>query len=185
MLITPLALPEVLLLTPRVHGDARGFLVETWKEGTLPAGLPAFVQDNHSRSARHVLRGLHYQLRHAQGKLVRCARGRIWDVAVDVRRGSPTFGRWVGAELSDETHRQMWIPPGFAHGFVILSEVADVIYKVTDRYDPSSERAIRWDCPRLAIEWPIDDPATLVLSERDRRAPGLDEGEVYDEAPTP
>ena len=183
MQITPLAIPDVLLLSPRVHGDVRGFLVETWKEGTLPAGLPPFVQDNHSRSGRHVLRGLHYQLRHAQGKLVRCARGRIWDVAVDVRRGSPTFGRWVAAELSDEDHRQMWLPPGFAHGFVILSEVADVIYKVTDRYDPASERAIRWDCPRLAITWPLPPGVAPLLSERDRSAPGLDAAEVYEGAP--
>ncbi|MCU0626358.1 MAG: dTDP-4-dehydrorhamnose 3,5-epimerase [Gemmatimonadaceae bacterium] len=181
MNVTPLAIPDLLLLEPRSFGDARGFFVETWKDasiGGLPT-LPTFVQDNHSRSVRGTLRGLHYQLTHAQGKLVRCARGRIWDVAVDLRRASPTFGRWCGVELDDESHRQLWVPPGFAHGFLVLSERADVIYKVTDRYDPTGERSVRWNCPSLAIDWPERDPAALVLSPKDAAAPGLADAETY------
>jgi dTDP-4-dehydrorhamnose 3,5-epimerase len=149
--------PGVLVIEPIVHRDDRGFFLETWRaERYADAGLPVrFVQDNHSRSARGTLRGLHYQVEDAQGKLVRCALGEVFDVAVDLRRGSPSYGRWAGATLSDREHRQMWIPPGCAHGFYVLSETADVVYKCTTAYAPAHERVIRWDDPDLAIAWPL------------------------------
>ena len=149
---------EVMLLEPKVFGDERGFFLESYNAHTF-AGLGlnrTFVQDNHSRSARNVLRGLHLQLRQPQGKLVRVVAGAIWDVAVDVRRSSPTFGRHVGAELTEENKRMLWIPEGFAHGFVVLSETADVLYKTTDFYDPSCERTILWNDPSLRIPWPVN-----------------------------
>ncbi len=166
-------LPGVVLVTPRVHGDARGFFLETWREDAYaPLLAPGehFVQDNHSRSSRGVLRGLHFQLRKPQGKLLRCVRGEIFDVAVDVRPGSDTFGHWVGARLSEDNHRQLFVPRGFAHGFQVLSEIADVEYKCTNTYDPDGESGIRWDDPDLAIDWPLDDP---LVSEKDRRLPRL------------
>lgn len=170
------SIPEVLLLSPRIFPDMRGFFFEAFNERSFAAaGIPArFVQDNHSRSTAGVLRGLHYQLKSPQGKLVRVARGRIFDVAADIRRGSPTFGKWVGTELDDSSHRQLWIPPGFAHGFCTLSEEADVIYKCTDFYAPEDERGIVWNDPTLRIDWPVLDP---MLSEKDARYSGVAEAE--------
>ncbi len=173
--VTPTAIADVLILEPRVFGDARGFFFESFNQRDFEAatGLRGvtFVQDNHSRSARGVLRGLHYQvLPHAQGKLVRVVRGAAFDVAVDIRPDSPTYGRWVGVELSESNHRQLWIPPGLAHGFLTLSDEADFLYKTTDYYSPAHERCIRWDDPTLAIEWPLGGRAPQV-SEKDSRAP--------------
>jgi dTDP-4-dehydrorhamnose 3,5-epimerase len=161
------ALPGVLVIEPVVHRDARGFFLETWRsERYADAGLPpAFVQDNHSRSARGTLRGLHYQVEVVQGKLVRCSMGEVYDVAVDLRRGSPAYGRWVGVTLSDRDHRQLWIPPGCAHGFYVTSERADVVYKCTAPYAPAHERVIRWDDPDLAIAWPLQ--GAPLVSPRD------------------
>jgi dTDP-4-dehydrorhamnose 3,5-epimerase len=162
------AVPGVLVIEPVVHRDPRGFFLETWRaERYAEAGLPVdFVQDNHSRSGRGTLRGLHYQVEDVQGKLVRCAMGEVFDVAVDLRRGSPTYGRWAGVTLSDREHRQLWIPPGCAHGFYVLSETADVVYKCTTAYAPAHERVIRWDDPELAIAWPLQGGAPVV-SPRD------------------
>ena len=167
-------LPGVLIIEPRVFRDERGFFVETWHERYAEAGLESlrFVQDNHSRSQRGVLRGLHYQIEHAQGKLLRVARGEVFDVAVDVRAGSPTFGQWAGANLSDANHRQMYIPPGFAHGFCVLSEEADFCYKCTDYYYPQAEAGVFYNDPDIGIEWPIDAP---LLSDKDRGLPRLAE----------
>jgi dTDP-4-dehydrorhamnose 3,5-epimerase len=175
VIVTPTAIPDVLLVRPVVHGDQRGFFVETWHERRYAeAGIPGpFVQDNHSRSARHTLRGLHYQLGRPQGKLVRCALGTIFDVAVDLRRSSTTFGQWVGAELSDENQHQLWVPPGFAHGFYVLSERADLMYKCTELYAPELDRALRWDDPALGIAWPIAGGGVPLLSAKDRAAPVL------------
>ncbi len=178
MKVTPTTLPEVLLIEPRVFGDARGFFMESFNQQAFDAavGHPvAFVQDNHSRSARGVLRGLHFQRApHAQGKLVRVAQGRVFDVAVDVRPGSATAGRWVGVELSGENHRQLWIPPGYAHGFLVLSDSADFLYKTTDYYAPDCEGAVRWDDPALAIAWP-DAGTPPRVSDKDANAPAFAE----------
>jgi dTDP-4-dehydrorhamnose 3,5-epimerase len=176
-----------LLLTPRVFGDPRGFFFESWNQQAFnaAAGNTTFVQDNHSRSSRGVLRGLHYQLPpHPQGKLVRCVLGEIFDVAVDIRRSSPTFGQWVGAVLSAGTHQQLWVPAGFAHGFLTLSEHAEVLYKTTDFWSRECERAIRWDDPELAIAWPLEALAGAKpqLSEKDAAAPllaALAEGDLF------
>ena len=174
-----------LLLTPRVFGDDRGFFFESWNQQVFAAACeaqgqtaPAFVQDNHSRSSRGVLRGLHYQLPpHPQGKLVRCVVGEIFDVAVDIRRSSPTFGQWVGALLTSENHQQLWVPEGFGHGFLTLSEHAEVLYKTTDFWSRDCERAIRWDDPQLVIGWPPLEgaaaPSAPLLSEKDALAPLL------------
>ncbi|MBE7419312.1 MAG: dTDP-4-dehydrorhamnose 3,5-epimerase [Ideonella sp.] len=174
MRVTPTALPGVLVLEPAVFGDERGFFFESFNQREFDAVVGRhveFVQDNHSRSQRGVLRGLHYQLLpHAQGKLVRVVSGRVFDVAVDIRKSSPTFGRWVGTELDAGEHRQLWIPAGFAHGFLVLSESADFLYKTTDYYVPTAEAAVRWDDPTLAITWP-DPGVPLRLSDRDRSAP--------------
>lgn len=172
MQVTPCALPEVLLITPRVFGDDRGFFLESYNQSEFErAGIGSrFVQDNHSRSSRGVLRGLHYQLDHPQGKLVRVVRGAAFDVAADIRVGSPTFGKWVGVVLDDVRKQSLWIPEGFAHGFCVLSDEADVAYKTTDFYAPEAERGIVWDDPLLAIEWPIDKP---VLSAKDLAFPRL------------
>ena len=174
------AIEDLVLVEPEVHGDERGFLLETYRENAWrKAGVEAsFVQDNHSRSRRGTLRGLHFQLRPGQAKLVRCVRGRIWDVAVDLRRDSPTYRRWEGHELDDSTHRQLYVPVGFAHGFCVLSEEADVAYKLSSYYDPDTETAITWDDPELGVEWPLDDPR---VSERDRSAPRL--GEIAERLP--
>lgn len=158
MKITPTAIPDVLLIEPKVFGDERGFFMESFNQRAFQAmtGLQLdFVQDNHSRSARGVLRGLHYQLRQPQGKLVRVVRGRVFDVAVDLRRASPHCGRWVGMELSEDNKRQLWVPPGFAHGFLVLSDEAEFLYKTTDYYAPGDEHALAWDDPDLAIDWPL------------------------------
>lgn len=173
--VTPTAIPGVLILEPRVFGDERGFFLESFNQRAFneATGLDVqFVQDNHSRSAKGVLRGLHYQLPpHEQGKLVRVVRGSVFDVAVDIRRDSPTFGKWVGMELSEENHRQLWIPPGLAHGFLVTSESADFLYKTTAYYMPEAERCIRWDDPTLGIEWSLNTGPTL--SAKDLAAPGL------------
>lgn len=175
MKIVETSLPGVLIFKPKVFGDERGFFIETYRGNVLAAaGLDVtFVQDNQSRSRRGVLRGLHYQLQQPQGKLVRVARGRVFDVAVDVRRGSPTFGQWAGAILDDLNHWQMYTPPGFAHGFVVLSEVADFIYKCTDYYHPQSEAGIRWNDPSIGIEWPREILDEVILSEKDMKLPLL------------
>jgi len=172
MKIIKTPLPGVLVLEPKLHGDSRGFFLETYREDTLKeAGITDhFVQDNHSLSARGVLRGLHYQLTQPQGKLVRVARGAVFDVTVDVRKGSKTFGHWYGTTLDEETMRMMYIPPGFAHGFLVLSDIADFIYKCTDYYHPESEQGILWNDPDIGIEWPIDD---VRLSEKDSYNPRL------------
>lgn len=166
--VTPTAIPDVLMLQPKVFGDTRGFFFESFNEQDFAqaTGLNVtFVQDNHSRSAKGVLRGLHYQLQQPQGKLVRVVRGAVFDVAVDIRRSSPNFGQWVGCELSEDNHRQLWIPPGFAHGFVVLSESADFLYKTTNYYAPAHERCVAWNDPDIGIEWPVGlEP---VLSAKD------------------
>jgi dTDP-4-dehydrorhamnose 3,5-epimerase len=165
-------LEDLVLLEPEAHGDKRGFLLESYRaEAWAELGVEAeFVQDNHSRSGEGILRGIHFQLAPGQAKLVRCARGRIWDVAVDLRRDSPSFGRWEAHELDDQRHHQFYVPAGFGHGFCVLSEVADVHYKLSTYYDPETERGIAWDDPDVGIEWPLADPQ---LSERDRNAPRL------------
>jgi len=179
---TELGLPGLLVYEPEVFGDDRGFFMESWNRRTFSdaTGLdPVFVQDNHSRSAWGVLRGIHYQLDpHAQGKLVRVTLGAVWDVAVDLRRGSPSFGRWAGVELTASNHRQLWIPQGFGHGFLVLSEIADVLYKTTDYYEPQLDRALRWDDPTLDIAWPLDGMAPT-LSVKDASAPYLADAEVF------
>ena len=166
MRLVETSLPGVLLVEPRVFGDERGFFYESYNVERFAAhGLPTeWKQDNHSRSRRGVLRGLHYQLRRPQGKLVTCTRGEVWDVAVDIRRGSPHFGRWVGVHLSGDRPQYLWIPPGFAHGFCVLSEVADFLYKCTDVYQADDDRGVLWSDPSLGIEWPVADPA---LSPKD------------------
>lgn len=174
MKITPTRLPEVLIIEPKVFGDGRGFFMESWNQRVFDEALGAeirFVQDNHSRSARGVLRGLHYQLTRPQGKLVRVAAGRVFDVAVDLRRSSPRLGQWVGVELSGENKRQLWIPPGFAHGFMVLSEYADFLYKTTDFYVPEDEHGLRWSDEHVAIEWPLEDGLSPKLSTKDASAP--------------
>lgn len=183
MKVVQTEIPEVLILEPRVFGDERGFFMESYnRRGFQQAtGLdPDFVQDNHSRSGRGVLRGLHYQIRQAQGKLVRVVRGSVYDIAVDLRRSAPTFGRWVGVELSEQNHRQLWVPPGFAHGFLVLSEIADFQYKTSDYYAPEHERSIRWNDPDLAIDWPLPEDMAPVLAEKDAAAPRFADAEVYD-----
>ncbi len=175
MKVTETDLPGVLIIEPQSFGDERGFFLETFQAERYRthAGISlAFVQDNHSRSRRGVLRGLHLQKQHPQGKLVRAARGEIFDVVADVDPRSPTFGRWVGVTLSDTNHRQLWIPPGYAHGFVVVSDIADFEYKCTAYYHPQSEVGVIWNDSDLDIEWPIEDPT---LSERDRRLPTLAE----------
>jgi dTDP-4-dehydrorhamnose 3,5-epimerase len=165
-------IPDLVLLEPNAHGDERGFLIETFREEAWAEhGVRGpFVQDNHSRSVEGILRGLHFQTAPGQAKLVSCVRGAIWDVAVDLRSDSPTYRRWEGVELTDENHRQLFIPEGFAHGFCVLSEIADAAYKLTSYYDPASEAGIRWDDPDIGVAWPIADPQ---LSERDKTAPSL------------
>jgi dTDP-4-dehydrorhamnose 3,5-epimerase len=176
MKATPTVLPEVVILEPKVFGDERGFFLESFNQRAFDdavGGHTSFVQDNHSRSARGVLRGLHYQLPpHAQGKLVRVTAGCVYDVAVDVRAGSADFGRWVGVELSADNHRQLWLPPGFAHGFLVLSDSADFLYKTTDYYAPQAERSVLWNDPAIGITWPLDGIAPT-LSAKDRDAPPL------------
>ena len=170
----PTKLEGVVLLEPQVHGDERGFMVETYRrDAWAELGVEVeFVQHNHSRSARNTLRGLHFQTEPGQAKLVRCPRGRVFDVAVDLRRGSPTYGQWEGHVLDDEAHRQLFVPAGFGHGFAVLSEVADVAYQLSSLYDPATEAGIAWDDPDVGVEWPVDEP---LLSDRDKAAPRLAE----------
>lgn len=174
-------IPDVLIIEPKVFGDARGFFFESFNQESFKkiTGLDVtFVQDNHSRSAKGVLRGLHYQINRPQGKLVRVVRGVVFDVAVDIRKSSPTFGRWVGVELSESNNRQLWVPPGMAHGFMVLSEVADFLYKTTDYYAPEYERCISWADPQLDIKWP-DLGLDPILSNKDSVAVNLGFAEVY------
>ena len=173
MKATRLAIPEVVLIEPKVFGDARGFFFESFNQKAFNEATGTnhqFVQDNHSRSAQGVLRGLHYQIQQPQGKLVRVVRGAVIDVAVDIRKSSPTFGQWVAEELSEDNHRQLWVPPGLAHGFVVLSDSADFLYKTTDYYAPEHERSIAWDDPAIGIEWPLaaHGIAQPVLSDKDQ-----------------
>ena len=180
MKIIPFEIPDVYLVEPKVFGDERGFFMESFNERTFKAstGTDAhFVQDNHSRSRKGVLRGLHYQIRQPQGKLIRIIAGEVFDVAVDIRRRSPTFGKWTATRLSAENHRQLWIPEGFAHGFLVLSEFADVLYKTTDFYAPEHERCIRWDDPDLAIAWPLE--GTPIVSKKDEVGTPLRQAEVF------
>lgn len=175
------AIPDLLILEPKVFGDARGFFMESYNARSFQdaTGIAAeFVQDNHSRSQRGVLRGLHYQIEHAQDKLVRVVSGRVFDVAVDMRRASPTFGKWVGVELSEDNHRQFWVPKGFAHGFLVLSESADFLYKTTDYYAPEFERSLAWDDPTVAVEWPLTG-ITPLLSGKDKAGKPLAECETF------
>ena len=176
-----LAIPDVVLIEPRVFGDERGFFYESYNRAAFRAATgvdPDFVQDNHSKSQRGVLRGLHYQLPpRAQGKLVRVVQGEVFDVAVDIRRGSPTFGKWVGESLSAENHRQMWVPPGFAHGFVTVSETAEFLYKTTDVYAPECERCIAWNDPTIGIDWRLSGEP--LLSAKDRQGVSLAAAEVF------
>ena len=181
MKLTHLEIPDVLLIEPRVLTDDRGYFMETWHTGKLAAaGLDVtFVQENQSGSGAGVLRGLHYQVRQPQGKLIRVASGRIFDVAVDLRRSSATFGRWVAAVLCGGERNQIFVPPGFAHGFFVLSEQAEVVYACTDQYAPEHERTLRWDDPQIGIRWPIPPGRTPTLSTRDRDAPLLRDAETY------
>ncbi len=180
MQITPTALPDVLLIEPRVFGDDRGYFFESWNRRTFAAaGIDVdFVQDNHSRSGRGVLRGLHYQIEHAQGKLVRAIEGEVFDVAVDLRRSRPTFGRSVGYVLSAANRRMLWIPPGFAHGFVVLSDYAEFLYKTTDYWHPQHERTLLWSDPALAIDWPLAGTPTLAAKDAAGRL--LADADLYD-----
>jgi dTDP-4-dehydrorhamnose 3,5-epimerase len=177
----PTALAGVLIIEPRVFGDARGFFFESWNEMAFQmAGLPMkFVQDNHSLSTQGTLRGLHYQMQRTQGKLVRVVAGAVYDVAVDMRRSSATFGRWIGVTLSAENKRMLWVPPGFAHGFYVTSENAEFLYKCTDFYDPGSERTLRWDDPQVGIDWPLVPGVATQLSAKDQQGQALSDAEVF------
>jgi len=179
--ITATDIPDVKLIEPEVLGDARGYFMETWRDNLFrEAGIDAaFVQDNQSSSGRGVLRGLHYQIRQPQGKLVRVIAGRVFDVAVDLRRGSPTCGRWTGAELSESNRRMLWVPPGFGHGFYVLSDLAEFVYKCTDYYAPGHERVIRWDDPDLAIAWPLLPDVDILLSDKDRAGVPFAEADLF------
>jgi len=183
MLFKPTTIPDVILITPQMYGDERGFFMETYQAQRFgAAGLPfIYVQDNHSGSQHGTLRGLHYQLRQAQGKVMRVIVGEIYDVAVDLRRWSPNFGQWVGIELSANNKMQLWVPPGFAHGFYVLSEWAEVVYKATDYYAPEWERTLLWNDPGLNIAWPIPAGERPILSPKDNQGKPLDEAEVYEQ----
>lgn len=179
MKVTPTRIPDVLIIEPRVFGDARGFFFESFNQKAFneATGLDLdFVQDNHSRSTRGVLRGLHYQVQQPQGKLVRVVRGAVFDVAVDIRRQSPTFGQWVGCELSEDNHRQLWVPPGLAHGFLVLSDAADFLYKTTDYYAPQHERCIAWNAPEIDIQWPAG--VQPLLSPKDQLGTTLSASDI-------
>ncbi|HAD05546.1 MAG TPA: dTDP-4-dehydrorhamnose 3,5-epimerase [Anaerolineaceae bacterium] len=181
MKFMPCRIPDVVLIEPRLFGDQRGFFMETYQQKIFAEhGITAqFVQDNHSGSRRGTLRGLHYQIQQAQGKLVRAVAGEIFDVAVDLRRSSPTFGQWVGEILSAENKRQLWIPPGFAHGFYVLSDWAEVVYKATDFYAPQWDRTLLWNDPQVGIDWPLMDGADLLISDKDRAGLTLAQAETY------
>ena len=180
MKATPTSIPDVLLVEPRVFGDARGFFFESWNERAFSEAVGRavrFVQDNHSSSARNVLRGLHYQVRQPQGKLVRVIAGEVFDVAVDIRRASPTFGRWVGERLSAENRRMLWVPEGFAHGFVVLSESAEFLYKTTDYYAPEHERTLLWNDPAVGVRWPFEGEP--LLKPKDAAGAPLETAETF------
>lgn len=180
MKATRLAIPEVVLIEPKVFGDARGFFFESFNQKAFNEATGTnhqFVQDNHSRSSKGVLRGLHYQIQQPQGKLVRVVRGAVFDVAVDIRKSSPTFGQWVAEELSEDNHRQLWVPPGFAHGFVVLSDTAEFLYKTTDYYAPAHERCILWNDETLAIHWPAG--IQPILSAKDAQGKAFVDAEVF------
>ena len=181
MIVTALAIPDVKRIDPQVFGDDRGSFLEIWRDAAFAdAGIDArFVQDNHSRSARGVLRGMHYQLQQPQGKLVRVVAGAVFDVAVDMRRSSPTFGRWIGAELSAANRAMLWIPPGFAHGFLTLAHGTDFLYKCTDYYAPDDEHSLAWDDPAVGIDWPLDRVGAPLLSAKDRAGKPLAEAAAY------
>ncbi|MET3379500.1 MULTISPECIES: dTDP-4-dehydrorhamnose 3,5-epimerase [Variovorax] len=182
MKVTSTVIPDVLIVEPKVFGDARGFFYESFNGRAFDEAVGRhveFVQDNHSRSAKGVLRGLHYQLQQTQGKLVRVVRGAVFDVAVDIRRASRTFGQWVGVELTEDNHKQLWVPEGFAHGFLVLSESADFLYKTTDYYAPAHERAIRWDDKAIGIRWP-EVGVSPVLSTKDLAGLSLDQAELFE-----
>ena len=182
MQIIDTTLDDVKIIEPRVFGDDRGFFLETWSEAAFSkAGLPInFVQDNHSRSAQGVLRGLHYQIKHPQGKLVRCTSGEVYDVAVDMRKSSKQFGQWFGVVLSAENKRQLWVPPGFAHGFYVMSETADFLYKCSDIYAPDHERSLLWNDPAVGIEWPLVDGVETQLATKDAAAVVLSKADTFD-----
>ncbi len=182
MKFTRTPITDVLIIEPDLYGDHRGFFMETYRKNLFTENGIAhdFVQDNHSGSAKGILRGLHYQIKHPQGKLVRAGTGELFDVAVDIRRSSPTFGQWVGAILSAENRKQLWVPPGFAHGFYVLSEWAELIYKATDYYAPTWDRSLRWDDPNLNITWPLINGEQPILSEKDRLAPLLEDADLFD-----
>ena len=181
MQFTPMAIPDVIIVEPKVFGDERGFFMETWNVRSFAEnGLNmTFVQDNHSKSGRGILRGLHYQIQNNQGKLVRVVAGEVFDVAVDLRKSSPTFGKWVGEYLSAENKRLLWVPPGFAHGFYVTSETADLTYKCTDFYAPEFERSLAWDDPDLGIDWPLKRGGAPRLSDKDRAGIALRNAEVF------
>lgn len=182
MKVIPTAIPDVIILEPKVFGDSRGFFFESFNQQLFNNAIGQnvqFVQDNHSRSKKGVLRGLHYQIEQPQGKLVWVARGAIFDVAVDIRKSSPTFGKWVGIELNEENHSQLWVPAGFAHGFIVLSESADFLYKTTDYYAPEYDRSIKWDDKDLNIEWPLFGGNNPILSEKDAKAKAFKNSEYY------
>ena len=182
MKVIPTSIPEVFIIEPRIFGDGRGFFFESFNHRNFcrVTGLDvSFVQDNHSRSAKGVLRGLHYQIRQPQGKLVRVVRGAVFDVAVDIRRSSPDFGRWVGVELTEDNYRQLWVPPGFAHGFYVLSDSADFLYKTTDYYNPDFERSLLWNDPAIGVSWPVDTGTQPTVSVKDAQAASLAAAEVF------
>lgn len=181
MEIVETRIPDVKMIKPKVFGDERGFFMETWNEKAFrEAGIDAtFVQDNHSRSVKHTLRGLHYQVKQPQGKLVRCTRGKVFDVAVDMRKDSPTFGQSVGEILSEENQQQLWVPPGFAHGFLVLSESADFQYKCTDFYAPEHERAIHWADKKISVEWPLTNGEQPLVSPKDEQALSFEQADKY------
>ncbi len=180
--VTPTRLPEVRIIEPRVFGDARGFFLESWNQRVFDEAIGQsvhFVQDNHSRSAQGVLRGMHYQLTQPQGKLVRVVSGRVFDVAVDMRRDSPRLGQWTGVELSADNHRMLWIPPGFAHGFLVMSESADFLYKATAYYAPQDEHTLAWDDPGVAIDWPLEAGRAPQVSAKDQAGARLADASLY------
>jgi dTDP-4-dehydrorhamnose 3,5-epimerase len=181
MRIVPTRIPDVLLIEPRVFGDDRGFFMETWQARTFAAaGIDVnFVQDNHSRSRLGTLRGLHYQLQQPQGKLVRCVVGAVFDVAVDMRRSSPTFGHWIGEVLSAENRRQLWVPAGFAHGFLVLSDSADFVYKCTDYYNPASEQSLAWNDSHVGVQWPFPPGVEPLLSKKDSEGKSFGDSESF------
>jgi dTDP-4-dehydrorhamnose 3,5-epimerase len=182
MKFSPTTIPDVILIEPEIFGDHRGFFMETFQAKKFAeAGIMAqFVQDNHSGSSQGTLRGLHYQIQQSQGKLVRCVTGEVFDVAVDIRRSSPTFGKWVGNTLSAENKKTLWVPPGFAHGFYVLSEWAELVYKATDYYAPVWERSIQWNDSEIAIEWPFPQSKAPILSKKDLEAKPMREAELFE-----